>query len=451
MITGQQKYTVLDMTHGGIFIAKNLAYMGHNVKAVDVYGTLKEEAIAGLQTSGIEVTSKNPTFSKNEIVVAPVHLDPDNPIHQSALESSAKIITHHEAVGMILCKKGILEGKQVFEITGSKGKTSTAFLLAAILSREKTVLLHTSGGLYYMSPMKKELIRKGLSIAPASILEAVDTAKEQALPIDAFLFEDSLGGTGSADIGIITTLEPEYGIANNSRNSSDAKLQMIRNAKPGSKIIINCADLDKAKDSISKNKVYTFSSNDECNANVEVTSYSDSLTLKTGDENISIALKSGYDPQSYSIAFAASACAALEAGIGINTISIAFSEFVGVEGRMRITTLQGRKFIDNSSSGLKIVDAEAALKQGLEPDKKTVLIIGEHAAQVCEGLPPEDVECLVNKYSDQIDTSIFVGERMEGISTDKAIYCSSLDEGIATALALTSENDIIISCVKCFR
>ncbi len=451
MSTGQQKYTVLDMTHGGIYIARKLAAMGHIVKAVDVYRTLKKEAIAGLQTSGIEVISTNPIFSKNEIVVTPVHLDPENVAYKSALESGAKIITHHEAVGIILSKNGNFEGKQVFEITGSKGKTSTAFLLAYIVSRKKSVMLHTSGGLYFMSPQKKELIRKGLSIAPASILEAVDSVEKQGPSIDAFVLEDSLGGTGVADIGIITTLEPEYGIANNSRNSSDAKLQMIRNAKADSKIVLNCIDLEIATGEICGNELYTFSSYGECDADVEVAVSPNSLTLKTGCEEINIPLKQGYDPKSYSMAFAASACAALKTGIEADTIVNAFSEFTGVEGRMRITTLHGRKLIDNSSSGLKIVDAEAALIEGLDPDKKVVLVIGEHAAQVCEGLPPEDIEWLANKYSDKIDSFILVGERMKHIGTDKAIYCSNLDEGITTALALTSEKDTIISCVKCFR
>lgn len=450
MNTGQQNYTVLDMTHGGVFIAKTLAKMGYNVKAVDVYGTLKEEDIAGLQTFGIEIEN-NPAFSEEDIVTVPIHLDPDIPTYKSALESGAQIITHHEVVGIILNKNGNLKGKQVFEITGSKGKTSTAFLLAAILSREISVVLHTSGGLYHLSPAGKKLVRKGLSIAPASILEAVRSVEEQKLPVDAFIFEDSLGGTGVADIGIITTLEPEYGIANNNRNSSDAKLQMVRNAKPNSKLVINCADLGGTEECNSKGGICTFSSNGKCNADVEVRVSPDSLVLKTGNENTEIALESGYDPQSYSMAFAASACAALEAGIDMDTIAEAFSEFSGVEGRMRITAIEGRKFVDNSSSGLKIDDAEAALIQGFDPDKKLALIIGEHAAQVCEGLPPEDVKWFVKKYSDKIDNLILVGERMKGIATDKAIYCSSLDEGITTALALTSENDIIISCVKCFR
>ncbi|MDK2893080.1 MAG: coenzyme synthetase [Methanohalophilus sp.] len=450
MNTGQQKYAVLDMTHGGIFIAEKLADLGHTVKAVDVYGTLKKEVIAGLRTFGIEIENKT-LFSEKDIVIAPVHLDPENPVYRSALASGAQIITHHHAVGIILNKNGNLKGRQVFEITGSKGKTSTAFLLAAILSKDMSVVLHTSGGLYHLSPTRKKLIRKGLSIAPASILEAIRSVEEQELSIDAFIFEDSLGGTGIADIGIITTLEPEYGIANNKRNSSDAKLQMVKNAKHNSKIVINCADLGKAKNCNSNGEICTFSSNGECNADVVVTVSPDSLVLKKGSKNIEIALNGDYDPRSYSMAFAASACAALKAGIGIDTIAEAFSEFSGVEGRMKITSLQGRKLIDNSSSGLKIDDAEAALKKGFDPDKKLTLIIGEHAAQVCEGLPPEDVEKLVVKYSDRIDHLVLVGKRMESVGRDKAIYCSSLDEGITTALTLTSENDIIISCVKCFR
>jgi hypothetical protein len=118
---------------------------------------------------------------------------------------------------------------------------------------------------------------------------------------------------------------------------------------------------------------------------------------------------------------------------------------------MIIADLQGRKYIDNSSSGLTICDAETALKEGVGPNKKTILVIGEHAAQVCEGLPPEGVGRLVDKYYGKIDTFILVGERMRCIGSDKAIYCSNLDEGIKHALASSSVNDTIVSCVKCFR
>jgi UDP-N-acetylmuramyl pentapeptide synthase len=450
MTNNRRSYAVLDMTHGGGFIAKKLASLGHDVKIADVYGTCNGITPTGPDFPGIRQITRDSSLPTGDTVIAPVHLDPGYPLCDRTVKAGNEILSHHEAVGLILRETGVLEGKEVFEITGSKGKTGTAFLLAAILSRKKRTVLHTSAGLYYLSPERKELIRRGLSIAPASILEATDSAANY--PADAFVFEISLGGTGYADVGIITTLKPEYHIAAGKRNSTDAKLQMVRNAKPGSRLVVNAADESRTGPIPQDCRKYIFSTHGSYPAGVHVRVSGRELLLDTGDTSLPVRLKEGYDPASYATAFAASACAALVAGISKATIRDAFGNFTGVEGRMRTVTLEGRKLIDNSGSGTDTKSAEAALELALKPGhRKIALVIGEHAAQVCEGLPPEAVEKFVAGYGEKIDILILVGERMRDIGTDRAIYCGNLDEGIAHALALTSEKDTIVSCVKCFR
>ena len=130
-----------------------------------------------------------------------------------------------------------LKNKTLIELTGTKAKTSTAILLADILSREKKVVSHTSRGLEDWST--RTIIRKGLSITPASILTALDAVDDAGIEFDVFISEISLGGTGSADIGIITTIANDYKIANNTRLASDAKRRMILDARPGSILVVN--------------------------------------------------------------------------------------------------------------------------------------------------------------------------------------------------------------------
>ncbi len=114
-----------------------------------------------------------------------------------------------------------------------------------MLSRRFKVVLHTSrGGLeVWDNGFHSSIYRGGLSITPGSILTAVEKSLEAGVEPDLkpefFIFEISIGGTGTADFGILTTLSPDYGIANNTALASDAKLQLILNAKPGSVLLIN--------------------------------------------------------------------------------------------------------------------------------------------------------------------------------------------------------------------
>ena len=169
------------------------------------------------------------------------------------------ILSHHEIVGEILNGDSRLSGIKAVEVTGVKAKTSTASLLADMLSRQFEVVLHTSRGLEYWKAGTSSLIHRGLSITPGSILVAVEKVFEAGFKPDFFIFEISIGGTGTADFGILTTLSPDYGIANNTALASEAKLQLVRHAKAGSTLLIN-AGAEKALRAAkaSKAKVLTF-------------------------------------------------------------------------------------------------------------------------------------------------------------------------------------------------
>ena len=79
------------------------------------------------------------------------------------------------------------------------------------------------------------------------------------------------------------------------------------------------------------------------------------------------------------------------------------------------------------------------------------MVLGEEAAQVCEGLPPEDVSGFLRRQGKNIDELVFVGERMRAVKHKNAHYADSLTQGLSVASEIASADDLILSCVKCFR
>ncbi len=102
-----------------------------------------------------------------DLIVAPVHLDPNHPLLHF---SRAPVISHHEAVRQLLGEK---TPEPMIEITGTRGKTTTAHALAFLM--EGAGILHTSTGTYQF-PEKKWLSQS--SITPGSVLAAARMACE---------------------------------------------------------------------------------------------------------------------------------------------------------------------------------------------------------------------------------------------------------------------------------
>ncbi len=445
------RVVVLDLTHGGEVIARKLKEIAGSVSAVDVYKTLGAKELNSLENEGIKTSREALKAVDFDIIVSPVHLDINYPMLADAVDNNIPVLTHHAAVGELLSKYG-LENKTLIEITGTKAKTSTAVLLAEILHGEKKVVSHTSRGVEDWS--SGTIIKKGLSITPASILAALDAVEESQIEFDVFISEVSLGGTGAADIGVITTISNDYKIANNTRLASDAKRQMILNAKPGSTLVIN-------------NDALRFFG--ACRRDVEVVSFTDSLNascnvyyenantiayhLGRKHGRISIYEASGYDANAYRTAFACATAAALAMNTNADTIERTLFGFKGAEGRMIKTSLAGRMLIDNSNSGLDIQAAEKALEFSKKQGERIVLVLGEEAKEVCEGLDPSGVERFIQIHLKELAALVLVGERMQPfVNAEQHIYyADDLTSGMELAKKLTKEKDIILSCVKCFR
>jgi len=127
---------VLDTIHGGKAIGEAFAAQGYRVDCVDVYRGESKPDVTTAQTRNYD------------LIVAPVHLDPNHPLLHF---SRAPVISHHEAVRQLLGEK---TPEPMIEITGARGKTTTAHALASLMGGAG--ILHTSKGTYRF-PEKKWL------------------------------------------------------------------------------------------------------------------------------------------------------------------------------------------------------------------------------------------------------------------------------------------------------
>ncbi len=449
------RVAVLDLTHGGAVIARKLTKIAASVTGIDVYKTLRPDELEALEHEGIRTSQAPQNVSEFDIIIAPVHLDPGYPVLVEAAKNNIPVISHHVAVGEIL--RGALDGSTVIEITGTRAKTSTSILLAEILSRNKKVISHTSRGLEDWS--NRRIIQSGLSITPASILRAVDVVEEAGIKPDVFIFEISLGGTGSSDIGVITTIADDYKIANNTKLASEAKRTMILDGKPGSTLVINHDALRFFGACRRDVNIISFSDSVNAAANVyyeNIGSDGGTIAYYIGGRKGMITIKGtqDYDLISYKTAFVCASAVVLAMDIEPHMIERSLRDFKGAMGRMRKTTLAGRTLIDNSNSGMDIKSAEKALDYAKTEEGRIVMVLGEEAKEVCEGLDPSKVERFIEKHLDEIYLFVLVGERMKPLATkniNKIYHAGNLSEGMEFAQQLTREKDIIISCVKCFR
>jgi UDP-N-acetylmuramyl pentapeptide synthase len=386
----------------------------------------------GVEAEAFEVYHNVPDLSGFDLVVAPIHLSPRNPAHREAIRLEKKVISHHRAVGNLLAGVGDL---RAFEVTGTRGKTTTALILAQILSARGTVASHTTRGIEVWREGKSEVAASGLSIAPANVIRAYDAAEEAGAA--DLVCEVSLGGTGLADFGILTSFAGDYKVAGETLWASTAKLQMVSLSKRGSKLI--------AGEDVGISADVTFGPGPRGQV------WCDGREIQAEGERVSLDLGDGFDPESYAAAISGATAAALAAGFDLGEIASSLEGFEGLGGRMKNAEEDGISVLDNSNSGLRASGVEAALDR-IGGGGRLALVVGEEAETVCEGMEiPALIEVLVRRRR-EVDILILVGERLAPhASSLSAFTAADLDSGLSLAKAGLVKGDKLISCVKCFR
>jgi len=389
------KILVLDTIHGGAALAEALKRAGHAVDTVDVY--------RGREGISAEEAAKR----RYDLVAAPVHLDPAHPL----LNAAPVAVTHHEAVRMLLVGS---RPAPMVEITGARGKTTTATALASVLPGPG--VLHTSMATVRY-PDGVTLWKR--SITPASVLPAA----EEAARIGGWLVaEESLGVTGAGDLAILTSTE-DYICAAGKKRALAEKVRSMSGcaeilAPPGT-------DLPGAR-------------------------AADTIAVVTGTvcryrwngtegsfENPLLALPGYRTPLQMA---AAAACL-----LGADPAALA--AFAPLEGRMAVSRRGGTVVVDNANSGAcrETAVGAAAYARALAGGGALTLVIGTEGQTICEGFPADEVKRAIEEI--RPDRVVLVGDypNIDGIPA------RSLTEGAGIAEEISKNGGAVVLAVKTWR
>ncbi|MDN5340473.1 MAG: coenzyme synthetase [Euryarchaeota archaeon] len=381
---------VLDTIHGGAELAGALRGAGHQVDEVDVYrgqaGIPIEEALGR-------------TY---DLVTAPVHLDPDHPL----LRRHGPAVSHHEMV------KRVLDGRlphPFIEITGARGKTTTAHALAALLPGPG--ILHTSTGTYRYP--ERELLWKR-SITPASLIPAVREAER----IGGWLVaEESLGVAAAGDVAVLTSPD-DYPVAAGKKSAIAEKCRLLSRAR--TVVLPPGIDLPGA---VAADSMVSF----------------EGRTCRYAGNGISgsfenpLSLLPGYQTP---LALAAAAACVL----GVDPAPL--GRFAALPGRMAARWEGDILIVDNANSGTNMATTIEAARYAreLSGNAPLTLVIGEEARAICEGFSKNEILRTVSTVAPA--KTVYVGE---------GYVAATLDAGLDAARAITPAAGAIVLAVKTWR
>ncbi len=398
---------ILDSIHGGTELEKYISVMGHTTTVIDVYRGQTELVPSQFLTQDYD------------LAIVPVHLDPQNPWLKAY---NGPVITHHAAVKWLIGEKPT---SPMIEITGSHGKTTTAFALASVFNGPG--ILHTSAG-DWEYPEKRYLGRTG--ITPAS---SIKFARETAEKSWWFISEMSLGLSGAGSLGIITSDET-YSCANEKRDALSIKLCESSRCD---KLIVAGKIPDIKRETVHVEKC----------TSVEGDNLRYNFNGITGSiKNPLLFLKAYKTPMALA---AAAACM-----FSIDPSGLSF--FSPVTGRLSIREGDERVIIDNSNSGTSLSTTVDAMEyaRNLGKEKNISLVIGQDGHAVCEKFNERDIiEAIIITKPDYV---ILV----EG---DESIQWAQIEEKIvenkipfSTTISLKKANEIqldgtVVLSVKTWR
>jgi coenzyme F430 synthetase len=440
------KILIVDLTHGGTILASEFSKRTDcKVFAWDIYQTLSEEDKSLLEAQGIELVDESfygDHFNENIsldsdnlnlspesdnfniflekdnsklLVVAPVHCNLPHPPH----------MTHHQAVGFLL-KDQI--NVPIIEITGVKGKTSTVAMLKEIYCDENPLIL-SSRGVEVVSDGEEITLQRDISITPASMITAWKLAqefyKDKKFHKDKFctdkiqgvgicIFESSLGGTGLADVGVITNIAEDYTIAKGSSSASKAKLQMFEST------LVVC-DNDSYHEIYSHHfpvnpKMNTFSigggENDDVNVKARNINYGLHKTVFTVEVNdlqtingklINTSFEvSTFAPAQHHLENTLSAITtALSMGTPIESIIKGLENFIGLPGRTSLCKRGEMTIIQEINPGINVTAVKKAVAM-IKGYEKPALIMGGSYGVTCEEIDEKSLSNFLADLNDDV-------------------------------------------------
>lgn len=455
------------------------------------------------------------------IVVLPVHCNFESEIN-SAGNLKIKKITHHEAVGFLL--KNCIN-VPVIEVTGVKGKTSVSWMLKGIFKDLNPLILsslgvevikdkrdetgdrngletgnhlefenwgqvsirahHETSGAPMGNSQKEDLIlKKNISITPASIIEAFklvnscENLQECSMndEVGMCIFETSLGGTGLADVGVLTNVAENYPIAGGKRRASQAKAQIFKSKMvacdyktfnsfySNSRLNLDSVNLSPVLKLDSNNSGYinldkkTNTFGFEEDANVRASSIQFGLyrttipvtvrNLKTSDGailNTSFEV-STFAPAPYHVQnVLAVICASLTLGTSVETVKRGLENFRGVEGRTSIRDHEGSRVIEEINPGLNVTAVKKALDMVSNLERAGVVFGGKYGV-TCEEIDEKSVSDVLNNLDNSVPLVLVdeLGNNVKNSMKRDFKYLMSLNDAVKWAHDAGCEKILVV-------
>ena len=436
---------VIDLTHGGVKIAISLAKKDKNVLAYDLYNTLKGIDAKMLEVYGVELIQLEELsdFKGDMNIIYPIHM----PLSFDEIESfnpnlNYTFQSHHEIICEILKDWG--EDIPKVEITGVKGKTTSAFMLKEILIDENPLILSSLGALLYEN--KKEIVlKKDISIAPANIKETIDLAYKIANPIckiaegtvvsenlrkyNSAIFESSLGVSGIGDVGLLLNIVENYPIAKGRSTASEAKKQVFRCKC----VCIQKEALDKYYHEVKHEKTNSFSlTDDKANLFVSDVEYGLDQTVleitynevKTINDNVisgEMQVKT-FAPGPHHVSNVLGVvltCLSLE--IDSEKIMEGLKNYKGIPGRTTKRTIVNSTIIEEINPGLNTEAIKESVNM-IQDLKDYYISIGGDYGITCEEIDEEKLSDFLNTLNTDIILTGELGLSIEPKLTKKTQY-----------------------------
>jgi UDP-N-acetylmuramyl pentapeptide synthase len=341
----------------------------------------------------------------------------------------------------------------IIEVTGVKGKTSVVWILKEIFKGSNPLVL-SSLGVEVVEDGKWKVLKENISITPASIIEAWKLA--EGYEIGLCIFETSLGGTGLADVGILTNLIEDYTIADSSSIASEAKSQIFK-----SKIVI--CEIDSFNNIYSEfeEKTNTFginSINSQKRANLTASNcrlgFDNSkfkiniIDFKTSCNNI---LNESFEVSTFAPTnihvnnVLAAVGASLTLEVSIEKIKEGLNNFKGVKGRTTVKNYKGIRIIEDINPGLNVAAVKIALKI-LEGMDNVGVIFGGKYGITCEEMDEKSVSTVLEEINSKVPLILVddLGANVKNFLKRKFIYINDLDDAIKYAVDNAYSNILVI-------
>lgn len=400
------KVLVLDMTHGGDIIARRFLAEGDDVTCVDVYHNCPAEKRDELVGMDVRVADSVPA-GRYDLMVKPAHC----PASFMGGAEASEAISFSQAVGRF-----IDDARFRIEVTGVKGKTSTCYLLAKILHDSgRRVLLHSSRG---EGPWTDDghRIERNVSIAPPYLMTL------PAGDYDVIISEVSLGGSGRADIALITNLAEDYGIAKNTMKASDAKKDVFSdgiNIVPEEEVDLWSRWCD---DLIGYGRRVSMLSEPR---------FGEGLRVSVDYDGVSeIVLDGSYISTGYLGAMDAALEVCHQMGIPRDVVLGSLESFRGVPGRGEIIRDGGRIIIRERNPGISRLSVERTMQCLSEMDAlhDAMVLLDPVSRKVCDKMDAGAISEAVESYGVPIIVTKGDGERPE-IPEDVMVLIELIKEG----------------------